>query len=131
MALATNPNGDVFVGTQGGGVFRSTDNAETWTGVNNGLTDTNVQALAINSAGDIFAGTFSSGVFRSTDNGDTWTAASNGLDSLSVRSFAINSGGDIFAGTFYGGSLSLHRRRGKLDGGQQRPDWSLYPRLSD
>ena len=50
MALARNAIGDVFVGTQGGGVFRSTDNAETWTGINNGLTDTNVQALAINSA---------------------------------------------------------------------------------
>ena len=103
MALATNASGHVFVGTQGGGVFRSIDNAETWVGVNNGLIDTNVQALAINSAGHIFAGTFSSGVFRSTDNGDSWTAVSNGLDSLSVRSFAINSEGDIFAGTFYGG----------------------------
>src|SRR5215218_8570426 len=35
LALATNASGNVFVGTQGGGVFRSTDNAETWTPVNN------------------------------------------------------------------------------------------------
>ena len=27
--------------------FRSTDNAETWTGINNGLTATNVRALAV------------------------------------------------------------------------------------
>jgi len=47
IALARNSIGHVFVGTQGGGVFRSTDNAETWTGINNGLTDTNVRALAI------------------------------------------------------------------------------------
>jgi hypothetical protein len=47
MAMVRNANGDVFVGTQGGGVFRSTDNAETWTGINNGLTATNVRALAV------------------------------------------------------------------------------------
>src|SRR5581483_6684128 len=69
MAMVSNANGDVFVGTLCGSVFRSTDNAETWTAINNGLTDTNVQALAINDAGHIFAGTFSTGVFRSTDNG--------------------------------------------------------------
>ena len=71
IAMASNAAGDVFVGTQGGGVFRSTDDGATWTAVNNGLTGTNVRALAINSSGDIFAGTFG-GVFRSTDNGDTW-----------------------------------------------------------
>ena len=67
IALATNASGDIFVGTQGGGIFRSTDSGETWTEVNNGLTDTNVRAMAINSAGDIFAGTWSGGVFRSTE----------------------------------------------------------------
>src|SRR6266576_6503661 len=103
ITSATNASGHVFVGTQGGGVFRSADNGETWTGINNGLTDTNVRALAINSTGHIFGGTWSSGVFRSTDNGDSWTAVNNGLDSPSVRSLAIDSGGDIFAGTFYGG----------------------------
>src|SRR5215208_2932855 len=34
IALARNSTRHVFMGTQGGGVFRSTDNAETWTGVN-------------------------------------------------------------------------------------------------
>src|SRR5687767_12061808 len=54
IALATSPNGHVFVGTQGGGVFRSMDDGESWEAVNNGLTATNVRALAINSGGDIF-----------------------------------------------------------------------------
>src|SRR4030095_14780362 len=60
IALATNPSGHVVVGTQGGGVSRTTDNGETWLGVNEGLTDTNVRALAINNAGNLFAGTWRS-----------------------------------------------------------------------
>src|SRR5919197_2694905 len=105
IALATNPSGHVFVGTQGGGIFRSTDNGENWTSVNNGLTATNVRALAINAVtGHIFAGTFG-GAFRSTDNGDSWTAVNNGLEFPFVISLAINSSGDVFAGTVEGGGV--------------------------
>src|SRR3954470_1431481 len=35
IALARNSAGHLFAGTQGGGVFRSTDNGEIWTGINN------------------------------------------------------------------------------------------------
>src|SRR6266566_6254561 len=94
IALATNSSGTVFVGTQGGGIFRSSDNGETWTGVNNGLTDTNVRALAINNNGDIFAGTPGGGVYRSTDNGENWTLIDNGLTNTWVTALAINSSDD-------------------------------------
>lgn len=36
-ALATNSNGDLFAGTDGGGVFRSTDNGNSWFQINFGL----------------------------------------------------------------------------------------------
>ena len=104
IALTTNVSGHIFVGTQGGGIFRSTDNGETWTGVNSGLTATNVRALAISPTDHIFAGTFG-GVFRSTDNGDSWTSVKNGLEFPFVISLSINSDGDIFAGTFEGGGV--------------------------
>ena len=104
IALARNSIGHVFVGTQGGGVFRSADNAETWTGINNGLTATNVRALAISPLDHIFAGTFG-GVFRSTDNGDHWSAVNNGLEFPFVISLAVNADGDVFAGTFEGGGV--------------------------
>jgi photosystem II stability/assembly factor-like uncharacterized protein len=104
LALATNTSGFVFAGTLGGGAFRSSDGAETWTAINNGLTATDVRALAINTSDDLFAGTFG-GVFRSTDNGDTWASVNNGLDYPFVISLAINSNGDVFAGTFEGGGV--------------------------
>ncbi|MDD3638388.1 MAG: hypothetical protein PHN50_12410, partial [Bacteroidales bacterium] len=46
---------DAFAGTYGG-VFRSTDNGESWTAVNNGLTNKAIYALVM-SGSNIFAGT--------------------------------------------------------------------------
>jgi len=103
-SLAINSNGTIFAGTAGcgTGVYRSTDNGDSWTLVNTGLTSTDVAALAINGS-TIFAGTHSimgqgGGMFRSTDNGDTWTEQNNHLTALDVNSVAINFLGHIFAG---------------------------------
>jgi ligand-binding sensor domain-containing protein len=63
--FAINSSGYVFAGTWGGGVFLSTNNGTSWTGVNTGLTSTNVLSLAVSSDKYLFAGTFGSGVFRS------------------------------------------------------------------
>jgi photosystem II stability/assembly factor-like uncharacterized protein len=96
--------GDIFVGADfvggAGGVFRSTDQGDSWVEINHGVIQTDVRALAINSSGHIFAGTYpGSGVFRSTDNGDSWVPVNNGLDCGNIWSLAINPSGAIFAGT--------------------------------
>jgi len=99
-----NNSDDIFAGTLGGGLFRSTDNGNNWVSVNNGLIGTTynmVLALVINGSGDILAGTVL-GVFRSTDNGDSWIQINNGLTGNSVYALAINSNDDIFAGTWSG-----------------------------
>ena len=75
-----------------GGVFRSTDNGQSWVEINHDVIQTDVRALAINSSGHIFAGTyFGGGVFRSTDNGDSWTPVNNGLACGNIWSLAIDS----------------------------------------
>jgi hypothetical protein len=52
-------DGDIFAGTlEGGGVYRSMDDGENWTLIDNGLTNTYVTALANNGAGHTFAATF-------------------------------------------------------------------------
>ena len=104
LAMVTNAGGFTFVGTQGGGVFRTSDNGATWTAASNGLTTTDIRALAANAAGDLFAGTFS-GVFRSTDDGENWAAVNNGLDYPFIISLAVSPSGDIFAGTLEGGGV--------------------------
>jgi len=98
-AFAINSSGHIFAGTYGDGVFRSTDNGDSWRPVNTGLTSTIVLALAINSSGHIFAGTYGGGVFRSINNGDSWRPVNTGLTSTIVLALAINTSGDIFAGT--------------------------------
>ncbi len=101
----------LFVGTYGGGVFKSTDGGLTWTAVNTGLSNLNVFSLAIspNYSSDqtLFVGTLGGGVFKSTDRGITWTAVNTGLGNLVVNSIGISpnyvSDQTLFAGTSGGG----------------------------
>jgi photosystem II stability/assembly factor-like uncharacterized protein len=98
----------IWVGTAGDGVFRSND-AQTWTGVNVGLTNLDVRAIEINSTShDLFVGTYGNGVFWSSDNGNTWQGGDpldpeirqSGLTDPQVISLTINpSNSHVFAGT--------------------------------
>jgi photosystem II stability/assembly factor-like uncharacterized protein len=106
MALAVNPAtpSTLYAGTDGGGIFKSTDAGGTWSAVNTGLTSPNVRALAINptTPATLYAGTvFGLGVFKSTDSGATWTVANTGLTSHYVDSLAINPATPttVYAGT--------------------------------
>jgi photosystem II stability/assembly factor-like uncharacterized protein len=94
--LAINSRGDIFAGTEDSGIFRSSDNGNNWTPINNGLITTRVIAIAISPSGHLFAVTIR-GVFRSIDNGNTWTPA--GLTNVGIQSLALKSNGHIFAGS--------------------------------
>jgi len=87
---------NLFAGTWGSGVFRSTDDGTSWTPVNTGLTNLNVHALVV-SGGNIFAGTLGGGVYRSTNNGASWTATNTGLSYEKIYSLAVM-GQNLFAG---------------------------------
>ena len=96
---------DIFAGTDGSGVFKSTDNGTTWN--NSGLADTSILSLESRSDGEyIFAGTYGSGVCRSMNRGLTWSASNIGLSNLIVRSISLISNGAqglyLFAGTAEG-----------------------------
>jgi len=96
--LAINSVGHIFAGTNGNGIYRSSDNGNSWIQVNTGLTNKTVYALAINSSDHLFAGT-DAGVFRSIDNGDHWEQ--KGL-SGKVFSIAINPAGHLYASSYSG-----------------------------
>lgn len=90
-ALAVHPSDPriAYVGTDGGGVFKTTDGGQTWQAVNQGLTSLFVRALVIDSstpntlyaatAGQQLSFSVIAGVFQSTDGGATWRDKSAGL----------------------------------------------------
>jgi hypothetical protein len=93
--------GNIFAGTEAGGVFLSSNNGSSWISVNTGLTDTLVSSLAI-SGSKIFAGTYGGGVFLSSNNGSSWAAVNTGLTNLYIKALAI-SVDTIYAETIGGG----------------------------
>ena len=93
---------NLFAGTINSGVFISTNNGDTWSKVNAGLTNLYISSLAV-SGPNLFAGTFEGGIFRSTNNGEFWVAVNTGLTEDAVNCLAV-SATNIFAGT--GGRLS-------------------------
>ena len=66
-SFSINPDGDIFVGLFGGGVYRSTNDGEVWEEVNSGLSNTYTNTLILNKDGYMFAGTYGEGVFRSVN----------------------------------------------------------------
>lgn len=99
-----------YVGGGGGGVYKSTDGANSWVGVSSGVS----YALAINPATPttIYLGTYN-GVFKSTDGTASWTAANTGLTingvAPLVSALAINPATPttIYAMAFVPGSWSV------------------------
>ena len=81
-------NSVLLAGTVGGGIFKSTDDAATWTA--SGMTTGNVRALIYdpNNVGTFYAAT-DTGVYKSTDSGATWTAINTGLTTVTTLSLAI------------------------------------------
>jgi photosystem II stability/assembly factor-like uncharacterized protein len=102
--IAVNPvNYYTYFGSNGAGIFRSTDAGNNWSQMNvanTGFINLNVRALAFNSSGHIFAAILDNGeskILRSTNDGANWNYTV--LCNQDVRALAINSSGHIFAGT--------------------------------
>jgi len=68
--IAIDNSGNIFAGSAGNGLYRSTNQGNSWQHVIDDFII--VWKIAINSNGVIFACTDQEGIFRSTDSGDTW-----------------------------------------------------------
>ena len=100
-----------------GGAFKSTNGGGSWSAVNSGLANTNVQAIAIHptTPATLYAG-ISGGAFKSTNGGGSWSAINSGLANTDVKAIAIDSttpatlyagtSGGVFKSTNGGGSWS-------------------------
>jgi ligand-binding sensor domain-containing protein len=88
---------DIFAGTNGGGIFLSTDKGINWNSIDSGITNMQITSLAMNN-NYLFSGTRGDGVFRSNNNGLTWTAVNAGLTNLTIQTLAAQDS-NLYAGT--------------------------------
>jgi photosystem II stability/assembly factor-like uncharacterized protein len=81
--LASHPSNPslIYAGTEGGGVFRSTNAGQTWAPINQGLKDLTIHELAIDpdTPTTLYVGT-GNGLFKSTDGGEAWFSPSSTLE---------------------------------------------------
>lgn len=95
--------GNIYIGVENKGVYKSTDNGKTWVNKSNGLTLDRINCLAVNSNDEIFCGVSYNGhlikgpdplgVFRSTNYGDSWQLV---YETIWVNSIVIDSEDNIY-----------------------------------
>jgi len=102
-AVKIDPQGNLYAGTWGFGVLKSTDNGSSWTTLNTGILNTAIHALAIDGSGNIYAGSFGGGIIKSINGGNDWTDLNAGFPYIWALTVAPN--GNIYAGTYGAGVL--------------------------
>lgn len=102
--ILVTPQGTIYLGTNGSGVRRSTDNGATFEDASAGLGSLVIHALAATRRGDLLAGTDSS-LYLSRSDGEHWGFEGAGLPSL-VTAIAIDPDDLVAVGTSGGVYLS-------------------------
>ncbi|PBC70545.1 hypothetical protein BX265_5087 [Streptomyces sp. TLI_235] len=102
----------VYLGTAGGGVWKTADKGQTWTPLFDNQPSLSIGAVAVNQADhSVWVGTGEgnsnsdsiggTGLYRSTDGGQTWTAAGTGLTNTLVTHIEF-AGTKVYASTSRG-----------------------------
>ncbi|NIP44245.1 MAG: hypothetical protein GWN61_09330, partial [candidate division Zixibacteria bacterium] len=134
-----------YIGTWGGGVFKSYDAGQIWEPSSKGLGNLYIESLAINpkNTNVVYAGTHKGKLYKTIDGGQTWTYSSAGIqDEAIVYSIAIdpvspnrvyigtrgisNNGGPPWNGVVYKSTDHGDTWRPSLSdaGGPEEEDWA-------
>ncbi len=99
-----NSNGDIYAGVYPflinyTGLYKSTDNGDSWTNIKTQFEDFQVFSVYITKANHIWVGTdYQGALFRSTDNGETWENKNNGYGANECWAIGESKDGILFAG---------------------------------
>ena len=118
LALDRSTPSTLFAGTDGGGLFISTNGGDTWRPVGTGIESDSILSVFLDTATPptLYAGTNGNGVYVSVNGGETWDKApDSGMTSLTISSLAATSGelSVLFAGTS-GGGVNVYTGRSLL-----------------
>src|ERR1700693_4783629 len=106
LGLAVDPSHptNLYAGTYGNGLYRSTDGGLNWSPASGAMRTNYVAAISVVQSSTLLAGTLGSGVYRSADNAGTWTLSDAGLDIAIVTSLLADPGtpGTVYASAFDG-----------------------------
>ena len=106
LGFAVDPShpANLYAGTYGNGLYRSTDGGLNWSPASGAMRTNYVAAISVGQSSTLLAGTLGSGVYRSADNAGTWTLSDAGLDIAIVTSLLADPGtpGTVYASAFDG-----------------------------
>ncbi len=115
------PNRVYMASTKGAGIFRSENRGDTWTEINRGLTNLNIQDVVIHPRdNNILYAAAQNAIFKSENAGQEWRSIGPEMEGRTVYAIHINTGDDnlVLAGT--NGGMYYSR-----DGGES---WTLFRR---
>jgi photosystem II stability/assembly factor-like uncharacterized protein len=96
QSLAVSPTGTLFAGTDGSGVYRSTDHGGTWVQCTTNINLTgDVRAISVSRTGIVYVADFSKGLYRSTEDGNNWDLVKTANSAFSV---AVGPEGTVYFG---------------------------------
>jgi hypothetical protein len=109
--FAVNSGNHWFIADRNQGLYRSTDQGGSWTGINSGISNTFTWSIDLNPAnGDLIASTYAGGsgtspvkFYRSTNEGASWTPISTVplSSATAITGCAFPSNGNIVCGGFW------------------------------
>ena len=98
VALLTTPDGTVYAATRGQGVIQSTDDGESWSALNQGLTNLDGSTMTLDSNGAVCLGT-AQGAFRLKPSASSWEKMGQGIPDIPLRSSLTMPDGAVCFGT--------------------------------
>ena len=93
-SIGVNENNHLFIGTEFGGMKRSSDGGSSWEAINSGLPFQQLSFILSNN-NTIFTAGYSP--YRSTNNGDHWEEKAEGLIISNISSITVDTDGSIYA----------------------------------
>lgn len=111
IALATGSAGEIWAGTDGGGLARILNGKVTRFGLADGLTNLRIGALLVDPEGAVWIGTEGGGLNRLAEGRIESLTSQDGLPNDLIRAIARDHEGTIWLGTNGGGLVALKRTK--------------------